>query len=58
MFQSILHLCFSELSPNNASYYGNRAACYIMLNQYKDALADVRKALEIDPKFVKVSKLI
>ena len=42
-----------QLSPNNASYYGNRAACYIMLNQYHDALADVRKALEIDPKFVK-----
>ncbi|XP_026277240.1 dnaJ homolog subfamily C member 7 [Frankliniella occidentalis] len=41
------------LSPNNASYYGNRAACYIMLNQYNDALADVRKSLEIDPKLVK-----
>lgn len=42
-----------QLSPNNASYYGNRAACYIMLNQYNEALADARKALQIDPKFVK-----
>ena len=42
------------LSPTNALFYGNRAACYMMLNQYNDALADVRKSLEIDPKFVKV----
>lgn len=42
-----------ELCPENASYYGNRAACYLMQGQYTKALADATKAVTIDPKFVK-----
>lgn len=42
-----------DLCPDSAAYYGNRAACYIMLNQYQEALEDARKSVQLDPKFVK-----
>ncbi|XP_034946040.1 dnaJ homolog subfamily C member 7 [Chelonus insularis] len=42
-----------QLCPNVAKYYGNRAACYMMLDQYRDALADARKSVEVDPNFTK-----
>ncbi|XP_063227179.1 dnaJ homolog subfamily C member 7 isoform X2 [Bacillus rossius redtenbacheri] len=42
-----------DLCPETASYYGNRAACYMMLHQYRDALEDVRKSVSLDDTFVK-----
>lgn len=42
-----------ELCPNIAAYYGNRAACYMMLNKFADALADARQAVGLDPNMVK-----
>ena len=43
-----------ELCPNNASYYGNRAAAYLMINKYKECIEDSKSATAIDSKFVKV----
>ncbi|XP_018574946.1 dnaJ homolog subfamily C member 7 [Anoplophora glabripennis] len=42
-----------NLCPDTAAYYGNRAACYIMLNRYEDALEDARRCVQLDPKFVR-----
>ncbi|XP_071101126.1 dnaJ homolog subfamily C member 7-like [Haliotis cracherodii] len=42
-----------NLCPSCSAYYGNRAATYIMLNKYKEALEDSRKAIQIEPNFVK-----
>lgn len=42
-----------NLCPDAAAYYGNRAACYIMLNRYREALDDARKSVQLDPNFVK-----
>ncbi|XP_056640440.1 dnaJ homolog subfamily C member 7 [Diorhabda sublineata] len=42
-----------KLCPNTAAYYGNRAACYMMLNRFIEALEDVRRCVQLDPKFVK-----
>lgn len=42
-----------ELCPNNASYYGNRAAAYLMINKYKECIDDSKSATTIDSKFVK-----
>ncbi|XP_048509911.1 dnaJ homolog subfamily C member 7 [Athalia rosae] len=42
-----------ELCPDAPAYYGNRAACYMMLDKYHDALADAKKCIAIDPKFIK-----
>ncbi|KAF7287162.1 tetratricopeptide repeat protein 2 [Rhynchophorus ferrugineus] len=42
-----------NLCPDMAAYYGNRAACYIMLNRYRDALEDARKSTQLDSRFVK-----
>ena len=42
-----------ELCPETAAYYGNRAACYMMLNKYRDALDDARKSVSLDSNFVK-----
>lgn len=42
-----------NLCPDTAAYYGNRAACYMMLNRYHEALEDARKCVQLDPKFVK-----
>ncbi|WAR10786.1 DNJC7-like protein [Mya arenaria] len=49
--------CYTQainLCPNCAAYYGNRSACYMMLNKYSDALEDARNALRIDSTFVKL----
>ncbi|KAK4880754.1 hypothetical protein RN001_008900 [Aquatica leii] len=42
-----------ELCPDMAAYYGNRAACYIMLNNFQEALSDARKAVQLDSSFIK-----
>lgn len=42
-----------QLQPDNASYYGNRSACYMMLGRYKEALEDSQKSIVIDPGFIK-----
>lgn len=48
LYSEAINLC-----PDTAAYYGNRAACYIMLNRFEDALEDVRKAVQLDPTFVR-----
>lgn len=48
--------CYSEainICPNVAAYYGNRAACYMMLNMYTYALDDAKLSVSLDPKFSK-----
>lgn len=42
-----------ELCPKNASYYGNRAAAYLMINKFKECIDDSKTAIDIDPKFIK-----
>ncbi|XP_060517347.1 dnaJ homolog subfamily C member 7 [Cylas formicarius] len=42
-----------KLCPHISAYYGNRAACYIMLNRYNEALDDSRRSIQLDPNFVK-----
>lgn len=42
-----------DLCPEIAAYYGNRAACYMMLNRYTEALEDARKAVTLDTQMVK-----
>lgn len=42
-----------ELCPNTAAYYGNRAAAYMMIKKFKEAIEDSRAAIAIDPNFVK-----
>ncbi|XP_017784313.1 PREDICTED: dnaJ homolog subfamily C member 7 [Nicrophorus vespilloides] len=42
-----------DLCPKTASYYGNRSACYLMLNKYREALEDARRAIQLDPTFTK-----
>ncbi|KAK9862560.1 hypothetical protein WJX84_007717, partial [Apatococcus fuscideae] len=41
------------LAPDQAVYYGNRAAAAITLKQYKQAVADGMKAVELDSKYVR-----
>lgn len=48
MYDEAIKLC-----PENAAYYGNRSACYMMLGMYKKALDDAQKAVAIDPTFTK-----
>ncbi|PNF39370.1 hypothetical protein B7P43_G13657 [Cryptotermes secundus] len=43
----------TELCSDSSVYYGNRSACYIMLYQYRAALADARKAVALDSSFAK-----
>lgn len=42
-----------RLCPETAAYYGNRSACYIMLNDFRAALADARNSISLDDKFEK-----
>ncbi|XP_056397513.1 small glutamine-rich tetratricopeptide repeat-containing protein beta [Hyla sarda] len=48
--------CYSqavELDPNNAVYYGNRAAAHSQLGRHSDAITDCEKAISIDAKYSK-----
>lgn len=40
-------------SKNLAVYYGNRAQCYFLLEDYEQALSDCNTSITIDPKYVK-----
>jgi len=40
----------------DASYFGNRAACYLSLKKFNKCVEDCNKTLELDPKFVKAHK--
>ncbi|GBG25077.1 DnaJ-like subfamily C member 7 [Hondaea fermentalgiana] len=42
-----------ELEPQNAVFYGNRAAAQLMQARYKDAIADCDRAIELDPGYVR-----
>ena len=48
--------CYSraiELCPDSTAYYGNRAACRIMMGLYHDALQDARDSVRLDKNFAK-----
>lgn len=45
-----------EMCPKNPAYYGNRAAAYMMIKKFREAINDSKSATEIDPNFVKVIK--
>lgn len=47
----------TDLCPDCAAYYTNRAAAYVMLELYEKALEDCRRALRIDPHCTKVDDL-
>lgn len=40
------------LDPNYAAAYNNRAYTYMMMNDYKDALLDLDRAIELRPDYV------
>lgn len=42
-----------DLMPDMAAYYGNRAAAYIMINKYKEAVRDAKMCTSLDEKFTK-----
>uniref|UniRef100_A0A1B0DR43 Uncharacterized protein n=1 Tax=Phlebotomus papatasi TaxID=29031 RepID=A0A1B0DR43_PHLPP len=42
-----------SLCPNLPAFFGNRAACHMMLGDYKQALSDARQAIDLDPSFEK-----
>jgi tetratricopeptide (TPR) repeat protein len=41
------------LCPKNVKYFVNRSACYIAMENFKLALADALKAIEVDPSYWK-----
>lgn len=54
-YQAALRLYSDAISlcPNAAAFYGNRAACHMMLFDHKAALQDSRHAISLDDKFEK-----
>ncbi|XP_041373976.1 dnaJ homolog subfamily C member 7-like [Gigantopelta aegis] len=49
-------VCYNNainLCPTCAAYYGNRAATYIMLNRFREALEDAQQSVRLDSGFVK-----
>jgi tetratricopeptide (TPR) repeat protein len=42
-----------ELDQQDVSFYSNRAACYLNLKKYEEALQDGTKCVELNPKFAK-----
>ncbi|GAB0089401.1 dnaJ homolog subfamily C member 7 [Sergentomyia squamirostris] len=41
------------LCPDLPAFFGNRAACYMMLGDYKQALRDARQSIDLDSSFEK-----
>jgi len=44
-----------ELNSSNAVYFANRAFAHTKLEEYGSAVQDATKAIEIDPRYSKVS---
>ena len=44
-----------EVNSSNAVYWANRAFAHTKLEEYGSAVQDATKAIEIDPKYSKVS---
>jgi len=42
-----------NLLPDNASYYGNRSACYIMMLEFERGLDDAKISIQLDETYVK-----
>lgn len=42
-----------ELDDTNATYFSNRSACYLNLEDHINALKDALKSVELDPSFAK-----
>lgn len=42
-----------NLNPNEASYFGNRAACYLNLKNYQRTIEDCDRAINLDANFAK-----
>jgi tetratricopeptide (TPR) repeat protein len=38
-----------ELNDKNEVFYTNRAACYINIKKYEEALSDCKKAKKVNP---------
>ena len=53
---AIAHYTEGLLEEETEQLYGNRAACYLNLGKYKESLDDWRKALAIQPDYIKVTK--
>lgn len=54
-YSAAVHL-YSEainLCPDTPAYYGNRAATYMMLGDYRSALRDAKQSVQIDSNFEK-----
>ena len=47
-----------ELNPTSAVYHANRSAAHLRLEAYGSALSDATRAIELDPKYVKVSEVL
>ncbi|KAL3249480.1 hypothetical protein MRX96_055995 [Rhipicephalus microplus] len=48
--------CYSKAiikSPSTATYFTNRALCYLKLQQWELACQDCRRALDLDPSSIK-----
>ncbi|XP_015117868.1 dnaJ homolog subfamily C member 7 [Diachasma alloeum] len=42
-----------EMCPNEPVYYANRAASYMMMENYVNGLADAKQSVELNPAFIK-----
>ena len=55
--QAIEHLSDAlNLNPNNVTLYSNRAAAYMRVSKYAEALDDANRALALKPDWTKVSR--
>ncbi len=57
LYKHLLIFYFSSLqikNPSNATYFTNRALCYIKMKKYEQACEDCRRALEMDQNLIKV----
>ena len=49
--QAISYFTQAIKLSENAIYYSNRAACYLKLSNYSQALADATRATKLDPNY-------
>lgn len=49
-----INIIVSDMCPNEPTYYRNRAASYMMLDNFVKGLEDAKKWVELNPTSIKV----
>lgn len=54
LYTNAIKICPDEFTKEKSIFHANRAACLVKMGQYKEAIDDCTKALDLNPDYLKV----